>query len=335
MTARRPHILVTNRVHEATLGRLAQIGEVDVNPHSEPWPQAEIIRRASQADAMLAFMTDRLDAPFVRACPMLKIVACALKGFDNFDVEACTAAGVWVSIVPDLLTEPTAELAVGLAIGLARNVRHGDAVVRGGAFAGWRPVLYGMGLDGSTVTIVGLGNVGRAVAARLAGFGCRLLGVDPAGSMPPDVTRADIDSALAASDYVIVAAPLTGRTRHLIGPAALSRLKPGALLVNVGRGSVVDEQAVLLALETGVLGGYAADVFEFEDWALHDAGTGIDPRLLAHPRTLFTPHLGSAVVRVREAIELRAAENIADVLAGRAPRDAINAPLRYRKASVG
>ena len=241
-------------------------------------------------------------------------------------MEACTAAGVWVSIVPDLLTEPTAELAVGLAIGLARNIRDGDALVRSGAFEGWRPVLYGTGLDGSIVSIVGMGRVGRAVAQRLSGFGCRILGIDPAAEMPAGVTREDLDTALATSDFIILCAPLTPGSHHQIGADALARMKPGALLINIGRGSVVDESAVAAALEAGSLGGYAADVFEMEDWALPDRPKAIDERLRTHPRTLFTPHLGSAVTRVRQAIEMRAVDNIADVLEGRPPRDAINAP---------
>lgn len=332
MTAPNARILVTNWVHDETLARLREVGEVIANEQREPWPRAEIVRRAAGVDAMLAFMPDSVDADFLTACPRLKIVACALKGFDNFDVAACTAAGVWVSIVPDLLTNPTAELAVGLAIGLARNIRHGDAFVRSGAFNGWRPVLYGTGLDGSVVTIVGLGKVGRAIADRLAGFGCRILGVDDSADLPAGVTRAPLSDALTSSDYVMVAAPLTPQSRGVIGRAALNRIKRGALLINVGRGSVVDEAAVLFALESGALGGYAADVFEFEDWAIRGRGQSIDPALLAHPNTLFTPHLGSAVTQVRQAIEIRAAENIADALGGRAPRDAINdltrAPLR-------
>jgi phosphonate dehydrogenase len=335
MNARSPRILVTNWVHDMTLARLAEIGEVVANPQREPWPRDEILVRAARADAMLAFMPDCVDVEFVAASPRLKIVACALKGFDNFNVGALTAAGVWISIVPDLLTNPTAELAVGLAIGLGRHVRDGDALVRNGTFVGWRPVLYGTGLDQSTVTIIGLGKVGRAIATRLAGFGCRLLGIDDHAPMPAGVMQADLDIALAMSDYVILAVPLTDKSHHLIGAAALARMKRGALLVNIGRGSVVDEAAALAALEAGTLGGYAADVFEFEDWAIDTRKARIDPRLLSHPRTLFTPHLGSAVKEVRQAIELRAAENIADALAGRAPRDAINQPERVRAAKAG
>lgn len=324
----RPRILVTNWVHEATLQQLALLGDVDANETRMPWPREDVMRRAEQADAILAFMPDCIDAPFLTACKRLRIVACALKGYDNFDLDACTQAGVFVTIVPDLLTEPTAELAVGLAIGLARNIRDGDILVRSGEFDGWRPILYGTGLDASTVAIIGMGRVGRAVAQRLSGFGCRLLGVDPSAETPPGVIRVTLHQALEISDFVIVCAPLTSASRHLIGKDALARIKSGALMINVGRGSVVDEGAVLAALEAGKLGGYAADVFEMEDWAVPERPKVIDERLRSHPRTLFTPHLGSAVTQVRQAIELRAVDNIADVLEGRRPRDAINEPAR-------
>ena len=320
-----PRILVTSRVHEETLERLRDLGEVDANGGDIPWPAGEVRRRAMRADAVLAFMPDRVDAAFVAACRRLRIVACALKGADNFDVEACADAGIWVTVVPDLLTAPTAELAVGLAIGLARRIREGDDLVRTGKFEGWRPILYGTGLDGSAVAIMGLGAVGRATAARLLGFGCRLLGVDPHADAPAGVEKVSFEAALAQADIVILAAPLTASNRHMIDARSLARMKSGALLVNIGRGSVVDESAVADALD-GSIGGYAADVFEFEDWALPDRPLGIDPRLRSHPRTLFAPHLGSAVARVRREIELRAVDNIADALAGRAPRDAINLP---------
>ena len=322
----RPRIVVTSRAFVSTISRLAEIGEVDGNDSDEPWPRGALLDRMADADAMMAFMPDSIDQPFLQGCRRLKIVACALKGYDNFDVAACTEAGVWVSIVPDLLTAPTAELAVGLVIGLGRMIREGDQMVRSGAFTGWRPILYGSGLDGATVTIIGMGRLGRAIAQRLGGFGCRLIGVDPHAAATPGVVYRELNEALPDSDYVVVAAPLTPGTRHLIGRDALARMRPGALLINVGRGSVVDEQAVADALAASKLGGFAADVLELEDWALPDRPRGLDPRLRRHPRTLFTPHIGSAVVQVRQAIEMRAADNIADVLCGRRPRDAINAP---------
>ncbi len=315
-------ILVTHWVEPEVLGRLSTAADIEANATRESWPAAELARRAARATAMMAFMPDVVDAEFLRRAPGLRILACALKGFDNFDVDACTRAGVWVSIVPDLLTEPTAELAVGLAIGLGRHIRAGDALVREGRFAGWRPVLYGQGLARAEVGIIGHGAVGRAVEARLSGFGCAAVRHhDPAshGSAP----LADL---LARSDLLLCSAPLTPATRHLLGGERLAWIKPGALLVNVGRGSVVNERAVLAALDEGRLGGYAADVFEFEDRALPDRPREIPPALRQHPRTLWTPHLGSAVREVRRAIAERAADNILDWYGGVAPRDAVNAP---------
>lgn len=163
-------------------------------------------------------------------------------------MPACTAAGVWVSIVPDLLTAPTAELAIGLAIGAARHLRAGDALVRGGAFEGWRPRLYGRGLQDAVVAVVGLGRVGAAIVQRLAGFGCaRTVGVDPAVQLP-GVPTVSLAEALAEADFMFVAAPLVPGSRHAIDAAALSGAKRQPVLVNVGRGSVVDEEAVADAL---------------------------------------------------------------------------------------
>lgn len=334
MTARK--IVVTNWVHPEVLDLLARHGEVDANPSREPWPAEEVARRAADADALIAFMTDRVDAAFLERCPRLRIVACVLKGYDNFDEAACAARGVWLTIVPDLLTAPTAELAVGLAIALGRKLLEGDAYVRGGAFQGWRPRFYGTGLDGSSVGIIGFGAVGRAIARRLSGFGADILYSDrqplpETETAPLNARFAAPDALLAASDFVMLAAPLAADSLHLIDAAALARIKPGCLLVNAGRGSVVDETAVAAALADGRLGGYAADVFAMEDWARADRPRAIPQALLAdHARTVFTPHLGSAVARVRRAMEMAAMADVLAVLEGRAPAHAINRPVRPR-----
>lgn len=321
-------IVVTNRMHDSVRERLAAYGTVDMNAQLEPWPRAELEARLADATAMLGFMTDRVDADLLRAAPQLRIVACALKGFDNYDVDACTRAGVWLTIVPDLLTEPTAELALGLGIALGRNIVLGDRSMRTQPFGGWRAQLYGTGLHRSVAAVIGLGRVGQAIVERLAGFGCaRILGVDPVAA-PSGITMVALQEALASADFVFVAVPLTPHTRHLIGATQLASARRGQLIVNVGRGSVIDEEAVADALEAGRLGGYAADVFACEDWGLPDRPRVIPPRLLARPDTVFTPHLGSAVRAVRLAIEERAARNILAVLRGEAPPDAINRPVR-------
>lgn len=311
-----PRIVATQPLHERVLERLRGFATVETNPGPEPWPAGELRARAGEADGLLAFMTDHVDEAFLAACPRLRMIGCALKGADNFDLAACQRRGVVVSVVPDLLTAPTAELAVGLLIGLGRHVRLGDALVRSGGFAGWRPILYGAGLDGATVGVLGFGRVGQAVAARLQGFGCRLLGHDAGTPAPPGVTAMPIEELLPVADALVLGLPLTPATRHVLDAKRLASLPAHALVVNVARGSLVDEAAVAAALEAGRLGGYAADVFAMEDWALPDRPREIPPALLAHPRTLFTPHLGSAVAQVREAIEMAAADSLAAFFAG-------------------
>ena len=321
-----PRIVVTCRAFPETVALLREHGEVIANDGEAPWSPARLRDTCREADAMLAFMPDRVDAAFLEDCPRLRIVACALKGYDNFDVEACAARGIWLTIVPDLLTDPTAELTIGLMIGLGRRLLAADTTMRRGDFAGWRPVLYGHSIDGATVGLLGGGAVGRAIASRLSGFGCRTLVHDraPGATLPPNARWATLDETVASADWLIVALPLTAGTRHLVDAALLARMKSGARLVNPGRGSVVDEHAVAEALQAGRLGGYAADVYELEDWALDDRPRTIDPRLLADTaRTLFTPHIGSAVESVRRAIELDAATNIVEALRGERPHGAI------------
>jgi phosphonate dehydrogenase len=276
----------------------------------------------------MVFMPDYVDRQFLLSAPRLQIIAAALKGYDNIDVEACTALGVWLSIVPDLLTAPTAELTIGLIIGLARHLIAADRYVRSGAFSGWTANFYGLSIENSTIGVIGMGAVGRAVAQRLKGFGCRLLYCDerPAGPNhpPPHSERRTLDKLLAESDIVVLCAPLNRHSHHMIDEAKLGLLRPHTLLVNPARGSLVDESAVAEALWNGRLGGYAADAFELEDLSRHDRPLAIPRRLLAHPNTLFGSHIGSATTAARKAIEARASENILDVFEGRRPRDAVN-----------
>jgi len=305
----RPRVVVTQPVHERVLSLLQEQLEVVMNPGPDPWPTHTLHQHLADADGLMAFMTDRVSADTLAAAPRLKVIACALKGYDNFDLEACKQRGLRVSYVPDLLTEPTAELALGLAIAAGRHLRAGDASVRAG-FQGWRPSLYGKGLHGAVASVIGLGAVGLAIVQRLQGFGCsRVLGVDlhPRSAA---LHQATLPEAFAQSDFVFLALPLTPHTHHLIGAELFAKARPGTVLINVGRGSVLRESDVADALTLGHLGAYAADVFELEDWGLDDRPSDIDPRLLGHPSTVFTPHLGSAVKEVRMAIEEQAAAHL-------------------------
>jgi phosphonate dehydrogenase len=330
----KPKVVVTNPVFAETRALLDQYATAVINTAAEPWPYQEVRDQCRDAAGILAFMTDRIDAAFLAACPELRVIGAALKGFDNIDVQAATDAGVWLTIVPDLLTVPTAELAIGLMLSLGRNIVAGDLSIKTHGFHGWRAQLYGLGLAGTTVGLVGFGLVGRAIAERLIGFQCRLLAYDQSASETlqkdwPHVTMTSFEDVMANSDYVVLALPLTDRTQHIVNSKTIAGMKPGARLVNPARGSLVDEAAVADAIARGHLAGYAADVFECEDWARADRPADIDPRLTASSApTVFTPHIGSGVSDVRREIELSAARSILDVLAGRIPRGAVNDPNR-------
>jgi len=329
-----PLVVLTNATFPETRAAFEGVARVVFNDGAEPWPADRLAEVCREASGIMAFMPDRIDARFLDGCPKLQVVGAALKGFDNIDVEAATARGVWVTICTDLLTIPTAELAIGLMLAVGRNVLSGDREIRAIGFHGWRPRHYGIGLDGATVGIVGFGKVGQAIAVRLTGFGCRVLAHDMAEPTLPAalagaVEVTDLTALLGRSDFVVLALPLSSSTMHVINARTIAMMKPGALLVNPARGSLVDEAAVAAAISSGHLRGYAADVFECEDWARPDRPAAIDTRLVAAGApTVLTPHLGSAVIEVRRAIEASAATSIVEALSGRRPAEAINQPVR-------
>ena len=323
--------VITQWVHPEIIDYLSAVTTVVANRTKEVWPLSKIIDLSRDADAIMVFMPDTVDVSFMSQCPNLKIVSAALKGYDNFDVDACTSHGAWFSIVPDLLTIPTAELAIGLMITMARNIPQGNALVKSGQFHGWRPWLYGKGLDDSIVGIIGMGQVGQAIARRLSGYETRILCTDTGpvlqqGLENLDMEQVDLDILLSQSDFIVLATPYVESTHYLINNDRLSQIKPEAFLINIGRGSCVDESAIAHALEQNRLAGYAADVFEFEDWARPDRPADIVPELLKSDRTVLTPHIGSAVNQVRFEIAMEAARNIKQVLEGESPKGAINQP---------
>ncbi len=332
----RPKVVITHWVHPEVLDLLKTECDLVPNPTRESFPREEILERTRDAQAMMVFMPDYIDDTFLRSCPGLKIVSAALKGYDNFDVDACTCRGVWFSIVKGALTVPAAELAVGLLIAVSRRLRAGDTFVRSGKFKGWQPHLYGMGMSGRTLGIIGMGAIGQAVAKRAAAFDMKVVYNDIAPlageiSKAWSFTQVSLEELLAKSDYIMPLLPLKPDTFHLINGERIACMKSGSFLINISRGSVVDENAVAEALACGHLGGYAADVFEMEDWARKDRPASIPQSLLQDSdHTFFTPHLGSAVDEIRRDIALEAARNILQALKGERPSGAINFPENLR-----
>jgi phosphonate dehydrogenase len=320
-------IVVTHRIFPETSALLGTAGKV-IMPVGDNFSNAEITKALGAARAAMVFMPDRVDEAFLAAAPNLSIVAAALKGFDNIDTAACTSRGVWLSIVPDLLTTPTAELTIGLIIGLARHLREADLYVRGDHYSGWTPRFYGLSIENSTIGLIGMGAIGKAIAKRLKSFDCRMVYFDERALVDDGdlagIEWRPLDTLLGEADIVVLCLPFSDSTLHIIDGKRLALMKPHALLVNPARGSLVDESAVAEALLQGRLGGYAADVFELEDRSRENRPLAIPRALLAHPHTFFGAHIGSATIAARKAIEARAAENILDALAGLRPRDAIN-----------
>ncbi len=289
-------------------------------------PRAALVAALPEARGLISFLTDRIDAALLDAAPRLAVVANYAVGVNNVDLAAAAARGVWVTNTPGVLTEATAELAVGLMIMLARRLGEGERELRAGRFGTWTPTyLLGDGLTGKTLGIVGYGRIGRAVAVRARSLGMHVVHASHGGHTPADsgATPVELDTLLAASDVVSLHVPLTPETRHLVGEAQLARMKRTAFLVNTSRGSVVDEAALARALHAGTIAGAGLDVYEDEPC--------VHPDLLTAPRAVLLPHLGSNSREARTAMGRLAARNVAAVLAGREPET----PVARGRAPAG
>ncbi|RJQ78362.1 2-hydroxyacid dehydrogenase [Amycolatopsis panacis] len=308
-----PKIAVTRWIPDKALDVLRTVGEVVVSPVDRPLTPEELREFVAGSSAVVSMLHDRVDGPVVDAAgDGLRVVANVAVGYDNVDVAALAGRGVVVTNTPGVLTEATADLTFGLLLAITRRLGEGERLVR--AQRPWSfhlGFLLGSGLQGRTLGIVGPGQIGRAVAARAAAFGMRI--VYSGRSRKPDFPGEFVpfEELLARADVVSLHCPLTEDTRHLIDATALQAMKPGAYLVNTTRGPVVDESALADALEAGEIAGAALDVFEAEP--------DVEPRLLGREDVVLTPHLGSATVETRTAMAVLAARNVVSVLAGAEP----------------
>ncbi len=293
--------------------------EVSVRVFSEDRPptRAEIVRDARGCTTLLTLVSDPIDGALLDALPSVRHVAQVAVGYDNVDVEACRARGVLVTHTPDVLTDATADLAFALFLAVARRLREGEALLRGGRFRGWSPtMLLGMELRGRTLGVYGLGRIGRAVARRAIAFGMRVVYCSRSPA-PIEVARelsaerVDFDALLARSDVISIHAPLSSETRHRFGAAELAAMKPGSILINTARGPLIDEAALAVALEQGPLMGAGLDVFEREP--------EVHPSLLARDDVVLLPHLGSATEDARRGMATRALIDALRVARGEAP----------------
>ncbi len=306
-------IFVTRRLPGPSLERLAAAHELDVWPHELPPSQEELLARARSAHGLLTMLSDRIDAALIDACPKLRAVVNYAVGSDNIDLAAAAARGIQIGVTPDVLTDATADLTWALLLAAARRLPEGAEAVRAGAWRTWEPAGFlGLELRGATLGVVGLGRIGRAVAERAPGFGMTVIHTSRSGG----VTLCEL---LSRSDVISLHCPLTPQTRHLIDAGAFAAMKPTAILVNTARGALVDQPALLAALNDGGIAAAALDVTDPEPPPPEDP-------ILRAPNLLLLPHVGSATRTARARMAQIAEENLLAALAGRAMPSAASGP---------
>ena len=300
--------------------RLEAVCEVERFEGPAGMSRDELVQRVAGKQALIALITDQIDRGVIEAGTDLRIIANVAVGYNNIDAAAARERGVVVTNTPDVLTGATADLTWALILGITRRLGEGERLIRRNAWPGWAfDQLLGMELRGRQIGIIGYGRIGRAVAERAGAFGMRVARLRR-GSGNADPEAMPLDRLLSTSDVVSIHVPLTEETRHLIDQPALARMKRNAYLINVSRGPVVDESALVWALKNHLIAGAALDVYEREP--------EIHPELLTFENVLLAPHLGSATTETRTAMADLAVSNVLAVLSGQPPLTPVFPPVQ-------
>ncbi|AVS80962.1 D-glycerate dehydrogenase [Paracidovorax avenae] len=321
----RPRILVARAIFPDVVDRLARHFDVEANPEDAIWSPEELARRRADKDGALTTGSQRIDAALVAACPRLRIVANMAVGYNNFDVDALTAAGVQATNTPDVLTETTADFGFALLMATARRVTESEIYLREGRWSKWSYDMFaGSDVHGSTLGILGMGRIGQGIARRGAhGFGMNVI-YHNRSRLSPEL-EADCkaryvskEELLREADHLVLVLPYTPESHHAIGAAELARMKPTANLINIARGGIVDDAALAQALRERRIAAAGLDVFEGEP--------KVHPDLLKVPNVVLTPHIASATVPTRRAMANLAADNLIAFFDGRGPLTPVNTP---------
>jgi glyoxylate reductase len=290
------------------------------NKQERPTPQ-EVLARVKDKEGLVCLLTERVGEELIRVAPKLRIVANVAVGYDNVDVPTCTKRGVVVTNTPGVLDETTADFAWALMLAVARRVVEADQYVRAGSWQGWNFDQYcGTDVWGKTLGIIGFGRIGRAMARRAAGFGMRVI-YHSRNRATPEVEKElnaeyrDMNTLLSETDFVSLHVPLNSDTRQLLDAAKFFRMKPTAFLINTARGPIVDEAALVHALEAKKIAGAGLDVFEQEPF-IHPG--------LKRPNVVMAPHLGSASNETRGRMAMVAAQNAVALFQGQRPPNLVN-----------
>ncbi len=319
----RPRVFVTQPIAESALSRLRAVAEVEVNPDgSRVLDKASLIAAVRRCDILISLLHDIVDADVLAANPALKAVSSMNITQDRIDLEAATRRGIPVTNIPAIVTDATADLAFGLLLAVARNIALGDRLFRAGIYPGSQSNhLAGAAVSGKTLGLVGFGRIGQAVARRGRGFDMTIIYSDPRRLAPEEETaRAasyrSFDDLLREADFVSLHPQLAPDTRHLMSDRQFALMKVSAYVINTSRGPVIDEAALIRALKDKQIAGAGLDVYEYEPQ--------VSPELIALPNVVLTPHLGSAVLSLREGMAHVVVDNTIALIEGREPVSCLN-----------
>jgi glyoxylate reductase len=315
-----PGLFITRQLPEQVMAAIPRHYRLISEPGDNPLTPNDLCRGFAQADAAICTLADGIDDSILAEASQLKIIANYAVGYNNIDLAAATQRGIIVTNTPDVLTDATADLTWALLLATSRRLVEGDTWVRTGTWPGWTPTqLLGADISGKTLGLIGMGRIGQAVAQRAVGFRMPVIYAARRPILPPSGTtwsHRSIDDVLQESDFLSLHVPLTDTTRHLIGRDQLAKMRPTAFLINTSRGPVIDEAALVSALEEKTIAGAGLDVYEQEPIV----STG----LLSRPNVVLLPHLGSATLETRVRMGRICLENIAAVLDGRPAKNRVS-----------
>jgi glyoxylate reductase len=320
MTGAHPRVVVSRRIFPALVADLQREFDVHANQEDVGWNASELASALSDADGALLTAGDRIDESLLAQCPRLKVVANIAVGINNLDLAACTRHGVLATNTPDVLNEATADHAWALLLAAARRVGESERWLRAGLWKRWTFEMFtGAEVGGTTLGILGMGRIGRAIARRAAGFSMPVI-YHNRTRLPAELEggarHVDLSELLHASDHLVLVVPYSPEVHHIIDAAALAQMKPTAVLINIARGGVVDDRALVAALRNGQIAAAGLDVFENEP-ALH-------PGLLELENVVLTPHIASSTRATRTVMAQLAMTNLRAALAGQVPPSLVN-----------
>jgi glyoxylate reductase len=325
----KPSILIARAVFPEVIARLSEHFNVESNQEDRIFSEAELIEKLRDKDGAFTTLSERITPALLAACPRLKAVCNMAVGYNNIDAAAATAAGVMVTNTPEVLNETTADFGWALLMAAARRVTESERWLREGKWDKWRyDSFLGVDLHGSTLGIIGMGRIGQAIARRSSGFDMRVIYHNRSRLAPEMEQRANharyvgMEELLRNADHVVLVLPYSAQTHHTIAEAELALMKPSATLVNIARGGIVDDAALIAALRENRIGAAGLDVFENEP--------ALNPGFLSLSNVVLTPHIASASGATRRAMANLAADNLIAALQGATPPNMVNPEVLRR-----